>query len=270
MYIIQFMSDNPLISIIVSLAGIITSTALAIVFGIKRKKKVYYVVKTDVLISDFSNTIKGIDITHDGNEIKSLCVSKIYIWNGGKPILEKTDFHQSRPLKIVIDKSCTVLGANHVSETNETCGFKLGSIDENNHLVIQFDCLESGYGGVFQIIHTVGELSSTRKLLVNGDIKGKGRVIEFENEDKDNDKTIVFRMIIGLVVSVIFALFLVLIQQIVRLFQDAFNIQMFSLIIGLLFGYKLDAYKLRSAKKRHNRAYDCLLKLEAKNSGRAE
>jgi len=185
-YIIQFLSDNPVVAtiatLIATLVGIV-AIPLAIILNRAKKKKVFYVVKTDTLISNFNSTIPGIEITHNSNKVESLYSSKIYVWNGSKTLLEKTDFHADKPLAIIFNGRCNILNAATTSETDDTCKFDLYYPNSGNRIAIEFECLERSYGGTFQILHTGGY----GKIQLDGKIKNNGKIIELDNLSASTD-----------------------------------------------------------------------------------
>ncbi|MCL2421390.1 MAG: hypothetical protein FWD03_05975 [Defluviitaleaceae bacterium] len=183
--IFQFLTDNivGIIGILVAVIGI----PLTIIFAnLSKRKKIFYMVETDTLISDFGSTIKGINITHNNNEMESLCVSKLYIWNEGKSVLDKADLHMGKPITIVIDPWCNALDVSLVAETDETCGFELIPDDKYNRIVIAFECLESGYGGVFQILHTGVR---GHGIDLDGKIKNNGLIHKTTKRNADREET---------------------------------------------------------------------------------
>ncbi|MCL2362339.1 MAG: hypothetical protein FWC73_11080 [Defluviitaleaceae bacterium] len=174
MSIFEIIAEHPVVIVFIMLCtflGVII-TILTMVFSADKKKIIYHI-KRNILINDFDSTVKGIDITHNGNAIESLCVSKIYIWNGGRKAVDKADLHIDTPVAFTMDESCSILDATLVSETDNTCKFSSPIVEENK-VTTTFQCLERGHGGVFQIMHTNNE---SKVKGVDIQIKNGGRVI---------------------------------------------------------------------------------------------
>jgi len=194
---LQILADNPLLivfGVFCSLVGVFIGI-FAMILNAKKRKKIVYHIKKDVLINNFSSTIKGIDIKHNNNLIESLCVSKIYIWNGGET-LDKTDLHIDTPISIIMSKTCRILDVTLVGETDDTCKFSPPDI-EGNKITTTFECLESGYGGIFQIMHTE-EKSGIRDVRVK--IKNNGRITKY---DVNSSRIVMPILIITLVAALI-------------------------------------------------------------------
>ena len=120
-------------------------------------KRPFYSVKSFNLINNSSSTLENLDIKYkvcDKNqqesecqlkEIKSLTVTKIMLWNGGRIKIDKTDIDDN-PITIKVSDNNSILDAKVIHSSNDKTDFGL----EPKSNTINFDFLDSGNGGVIQ------------------------------------------------------------------------------------------------------------------------
>ncbi len=171
------LTSNTIIQVIVILITII-GFPLAIIGIRKKKKKLAYFVRTNILLDNYASTITGINITHNGRNIKSLCVSRVYLWNQRNSIIQVSDIYAEKPVTIVLPESCEVLDAMLVAKTDEMVKLRIAEI-AGNKVEIAVESIEGKEGAIFQILHT-GERKNIVE--IDGRIKDKGIIARFQNE----------------------------------------------------------------------------------------
>lgn len=152
--------NNHKFTFVASLASIL-SLALGLVIFFPAQKRPFYSVRSFNLINDSSSTIDNLDIKYkvcDDNlskescqleEIKSLTVTKILFWNGGRTKIDKTDIDDNL-ITIVASGKNSILDGETLHISNDKTDFKF----DREANTINFDFLDSGDGGVIEIIHT--------------------------------------------------------------------------------------------------------------------
>lgn len=152
--------SNPKFTFVISIASIL-SLALGLVIFFPAQKRPFYSVRSFNLIHDSSSTIENLDIKYkvcnDNRQkedceleaIKSLTVTKILFWNGGRTKIDKTDIDDN-PITIVASGKNSILDGETLHISNDKTDFKF----DREANTINFDFLDSGDGGVIEIIHT--------------------------------------------------------------------------------------------------------------------
>ena len=122
------------------------------------------------VIKQGKSYLEGIQITHNGNPIDTLTVTKYAIWNSGNKMIEASDIVPSEPLRIHTNDEAKILSAKVTDVVNPS---NMLTITENpefdNAVVISFDYLSPNEGAVIQILHTG---STSHSLSFDYQIKG--------------------------------------------------------------------------------------------------
>ena len=152
--------NNHKFTFVASIASIL-GLVLGLVIFFPAQKRPFYSVRSFNLINDSSSTIENLDIKYkvcnDNRQkedckleaIKSLTVTQILFWNGGRTKIDKTDVDDN-PITIVASDDNKILEAKVVHISNDKTNFSL----EQKTNIIHFNFLDSGNGGVIQIVHT--------------------------------------------------------------------------------------------------------------------
>jgi hypothetical protein len=164
-----------ILSPIVGVLGIL----LAIIFYLFPfdQKSIRYSIQNYPLFKDYVQKIDGMQILLYGNEIKTLTVSNIAIWNSGRSIIEHGDIPQKNPLAVKL------LGDGEIIKTTILYQTSIGndvnvSLKDNNYAVIDFDYMDKNDGFILQIIHTENNINVDNIL---GEIKGLGQIKNYYN-----------------------------------------------------------------------------------------
>jgi hypothetical protein len=169
--IIDWFITNPVILAISLLVGLM-SLILSIIFYIrgKKNKDPRYGLRSFVLINDFNNHFKSVNITSNGNKISNLTVTRLVFFNNGKETLDKSDFAQNDPFRIELKNNSKVIECNFIYRKNEANNFIFSVSPDQAKISMNFDYLDYTDGIILQILHT----GLPRDIKVMGMFKGAG------------------------------------------------------------------------------------------------
>ena len=177
--------------------------ALGLVVFFPPHKRPFYSVKSFNLINDSSSTIENLDIKYKVckdklakencqlENIQSLTVTRILFWNGGRTKIDKTDIDDN-PITIVTSKGNKILEAKLLHSSNKKTDSRLNQ--QTN--IINFDFLDSGNGGVLQVVHTG---LSDEDIVLDGyveDSKFDGNIKLIKLQDYSETNKYVFTLVI--------------------------------------------------------------------------
>lgn len=160
-----FLKENPYSWAIILLITLSISL-ISILVGIK-KKKLLFVIDSNVLISKKESTIDDLSIEYKGNPIDSLSVSKIALVNIGRSTITSSDVAIAAPLRITVTQDCQIFSSEILLASTESNLFVISTINPNT-VQIDFDYVDKKEGVLLQIIHS-GSISS---LECHGIVKG--------------------------------------------------------------------------------------------------
>lgn len=174
--LVEWIVSNPTISAwitIISLFGVFI-TIIAFCFQLKDKKRktLCYIINSNTLLDCDVSKINGIEVLFHKEEVKSVAVSKIKIWNSGNEIIENSDFYLDNELKITVPRHEKILAVNITDVTEDVCRAQI-NITQPCEVQISFYCLEPKQSISLVVYHTNTEESETK---VNARIKG-GKLI---------------------------------------------------------------------------------------------
>lgn len=96
----------------------------AFISGKKRKQLSFAYITNEVITSGKSAVSNKLSIQYDGEAINNLSVSKIYIWNSGNEVINKSDIVSGHPLSInALDSS--FLDVQIIRTSEETNAFTI-------------------------------------------------------------------------------------------------------------------------------------------------
>lgn len=172
----QWIAENPVITTwitLISLIGVVvTVIALIIQIRDKKRKVMYYIKNSNILLDNDISCIEGIKVFFYNDEVNTIAVTTIKIWNNGNTILEMADFYPEKEIKVTIPKTEKILAANIVDQTEDTCKAEFSIVDKNV-AAFTFYCLEPGQGATINLYHTNIDEEETK---VEGRLKG-GKII---------------------------------------------------------------------------------------------
>lgn len=174
----QWIANNPVVTTwitLISLIGVLI-TAIALILQIKEKKRIaiFFTITSTILVDSELSQIDGVKILFNDNEVSTVVISKIKMWNGGNEILEESNFYSDHRLKIVVPQNEKILAAAVVEETDDTCKVKvIPQHYKENEMVVSFYCLEPQQGATINVYHTNTDEKETNLI---GKIKA-GKII---------------------------------------------------------------------------------------------
>ena len=143
--------NNHKFTFVASIASIL-GFVLTLVIFFPAQKRPFYSVRSFNLIHNFSSTIENLDIKYkvcndnlqkencELEAVKSLTVTKILFWNGGRTKIDKTDIDDN-PITIVALNNHQILEAKLLHSSSDTTKFKLVIIFINIFILAYFYCI---------------------------------------------------------------------------------------------------------------------------------
>ncbi|MDR0515955.1 MAG: hypothetical protein LBH25_02815 [Fibromonadaceae bacterium] len=172
-YFLNFVNQNPWLNIV-----FIALTLLGILLTLKSKKskKPIYRIKSINLVKDSIDKIKCVNISHNGEKINNLSVSKIAIWNAGEKAVRNKDVPEKGKFRIEIDDGYKILECELLHQINDANDFKLIKISDNI-FHIDFDYFNHNEGIVVLVYHTA---------ITEKSLNVKGSFIDAKNIIRDD------------------------------------------------------------------------------------
>ncbi|MCD7872911.1 MAG: hypothetical protein LUG21_06415, partial [Clostridiales bacterium] len=125
------------------------------------------------MINNEISGIEGIKVLFAEEEVKTIVVSTVKLWNSGNEYIESSDFYNENPLKFTMPKTDKILAAAFVEEPDKACQFQINlSTNIQNEALISFYCFEPHQSVRINIYHTCAD---EKALNLDGRIKG-GRI----------------------------------------------------------------------------------------------
>ena len=144
-------------------------------FRSKRFKRLYYSIKSNNIIKDFTSKFDSLEISIGGKNVEHLTATQVIIWNGGKDTIRKNDITKIGPLEIVLKEAIQILDTKILAINNPANEISIRKIDSQkgkSSLQLYFEYLDMNDGCVIQIIH---DGYSPDDLILTGTIIGAGK-----------------------------------------------------------------------------------------------
>jgi hypothetical protein len=171
---IEMITGNPWFSFI-SLAVTVISLVAAFIFYRKsrREKTPCYGVIRQSIIENSAPLLPGLSVHFNGIVQEAITVAKVAFWNCGNETIVHQDVAEAKPLTIIVEKGVDVLGATVLKRTDSANQFQISEPqkqkDGSTSIPFGFDFLDSGDGGLVQVVHNGGQMT---RVWVDGRIKG--------------------------------------------------------------------------------------------------
>ena len=175
------MAQNPW-SVMISLLLAVTSFLLNVFFYFrgKREKKPCVAIRSINILRDFSSKFESLELSHLGEKIENLTVTKILFWNGGRETILALDIPEAAPLCISTKEERRILDAKIIQVKNPANKFCISITDQGSSAHLYFDYVDKDEGCVIQLMHTG---RSSQDINITGKIKGAGSpIIKFKPE----------------------------------------------------------------------------------------
>ena len=169
---IELIVANPwfaLLSFLIAIIGVIT--AVFFYYRGKKVKSPCYAIQSFNIVRDLVSKIESLEMLYDGTPIKNLTVTKIAFWNAGRDTINSEDIPTTKPLIIRTRGESKILDAKVHSMKNPANRLSISTSEDQLSSKIEFEYLDKGEGGVFQLIHTD---INDQSIEVHGLIKGAG------------------------------------------------------------------------------------------------
>lgn len=144
------------------------------------RKKIFYAIESECLITNYKSIYGRIKILHDDiEEVENLTVTKISLWNSGNIVINKNDIASKEPFEICFHSDINILETDIIYCSDFSNVIK---IDKNyikdNKIKIDFEFLDKKDGAIIQILH---DGIDDKKIFTKGKIKG-GNFIKNVND----------------------------------------------------------------------------------------
>lgn len=121
------------------------------IFG-RKKKEISYAVESFELIKKKKSTVPKLKLLFDNQEIESLTVTKIRLWNSGNDAIRRTDIVEDKPLVISAKGTIEILEIQVEKMSDESNHF---SVEMKDRIpIIDFKYMNKKEGAVLQVYHT--------------------------------------------------------------------------------------------------------------------
>jgi hypothetical protein len=142
-------------------------TLLAVRFQEKRKILAFDT-KTFTLIEKFENQVEDLEISYRDKPIENLALSRVFIWNEGRSLIQNEDIDDEDPIRIVVDGE--IVGGASSLDYIRRKQMEIQLVDQNQ-IFLDLKYLSHGEGMLFEFRHTWNEKINPE---VKGHIKGFG------------------------------------------------------------------------------------------------
>ena len=128
-----------------------------------------WAIRSTPVITSSHRSVEGLKIWYRGQQVSTLTVSTILLWNAGRGTLDKTDIVSANPPRIAAKEGAMILDGTVVEVNNPSSDFNTQLDAEGNNLTLSFEYLNSGDGAVIRVIHTG---PSAGNIHITGALKG--------------------------------------------------------------------------------------------------
>ena len=165
-------SSNPWIP---ASAGAAFAAAIAIViyFLSRKVKEPTYLFTSDNLVAGLASQYSGLAVTFAGQTIESVSVTKLAFWNSGRETIERGDVPPDAQLVVPFPTGVNLLDCRVLYSSSPANKFTstIRQTGDTRSVVVEFDFLDCGQGGIAQVIHDGPVIS---ELDMGGYVKGAG------------------------------------------------------------------------------------------------
>jgi len=173
---LQNIVQHPLFGIAGLLIGALGLISGFVIFFLGRRvKKPCWVITSNNLIAGFSAKLPKLEIKYLDQKVENLTSSKVVFWNAGRETIDGSDIADADPLRIIAIGDVKILDAKLLLTNNDSSNCLLATKPDATEVYLRFDFLDSGHGGVVQVIHTG---RSSESIHLTGTIKGAGKPVK--------------------------------------------------------------------------------------------
>lgn len=136
--------------------GLIPSIIMGIYFYLKAKqtKDIVWCVWTAPLATTYTAQERALQLTYNGEEVRSVGVSWVMLWNTGKAAVSQSDVSRHNPLRLVATGNTRVLGAQPIGSSDPGNLPKTTVAEGGKSVGLLFEFLNYRHGIVVSVVHT--------------------------------------------------------------------------------------------------------------------
>jgi|ERR1017187_1549330 hypothetical protein len=153
----------------IGLAGVvigIVGILVGVTYGRTRGRPVYKQIGNTVVTA---SSEEQITVQHAGKNVPRVTRTRVAFWNRGRKTLERSDTVADYPIRFRFpDDDTKILAVTTLRRSDEANNFNATIDTDSSSVLITFNYLDQGQGGLIEILHTC----SVWGALVSGKIKG--------------------------------------------------------------------------------------------------
>lgn len=154
-----------LAGVVVGIVGIL----VGVTYGRTRGRPVYKQIGNTVVTA---SSEEQITVQHAGKNVPRVTRTKVAFWNRGRKTLEGSDIVVDYPIRFQFpDEDTKILAVTTLRRSDEANNFNATIDNDGSSILITFDYLDQGQGGLIEVLHTCTVWGA----LVSGKIKGLPR-----------------------------------------------------------------------------------------------
>ena len=145
-------ASSPITAFALTIGSICLTIAVAIIvyFKQKRSARLQFVIYRQTIVGKEAER-PNLTIFYRSEEIKSVYIYKIALWNSGNHTILKDALNTNDPLKLKVDTNGRILDISAVSTTDSSISLTVHSVGTSEFL-LTFDFLEPGQGGFIEVV----------------------------------------------------------------------------------------------------------------------
>jgi len=166
-----WLSGNPwlnLVFLVLAMASV--AVTIVLYFAGRREKRPVFNLRNYSLVRRHVRKLSSVQITHNGEAVTDLNLTRTAIWNRGRDTINRGDVAPKDPVRIEVPEGAHVLEATLDFVTSPVNAFSVAVSTDRRTVQVEFDYFHMNEGCVVSIYHTSSQ-SSPRVL---GTIKGVG------------------------------------------------------------------------------------------------
>jgi hypothetical protein len=171
---LKYVNSDALNVIFLTLALLSILISIILYFRSRKDRRPVYDQKSFNLIRDQTSKVKGLRITHNGEEVRDLTLTKVALWNRGRETINRGDVAPSDALRLTAMPEYRIIQAEVTYAKTKANNFSLKLADDRLTVLIDFDYFHTNEGVMIDIYHTG---SSNEHIKLEGTIKGVAQIL---------------------------------------------------------------------------------------------
>jgi hypothetical protein len=194
---LKSMVGNPIFAFSGWIFGILSIiVSVFLYFMSKSAVNLVYSRKSENIVSDLESRNAELEVQFRGKKIPNFTSTKILLVNTGKGMLDKIQIAKNNPIKITGTSEIEILDSKIIYEKETANQISLLEEFENGKKLysINFDYISKDEGCIIQVFHNG---KSPKDILIEGKIKGYGKIKQFYFVNKNTVTTDSIQMYLG-------------------------------------------------------------------------